>query len=228
MMKIAVIFLAGFLFLGNVGVPPADARVDLRFDAEVDLSEAERIAMRGRLESRVAEAVRFLSETTDYRLDPGETTVRFRIGYERDHDGTVLPACYTFPDSTVRLVPSFAGAPSDAKADRIFREILRLGTSPEGILSRCSPWERAIIPDLIDAFTFSELVHELYHDWQNRRARFPEIEAAKLCLRALSGVERSRAVRILQKRGIDLQEHRRQIAHAEEEATLIQRFCWER
>lgn len=222
-----VFALVPALILGAGGVRPAGAEVAVRVDPSLGLSDAQQSALVLSLEQRVTEAARFLREATDYAIDPADETIRILVGIELDRDGTLLPASYTFSDSTIRLAPAYAAPAEDAEAHRILREILRLGDPPEAILSRCTPWERSVIPQLVDAFTFSELVHELYHDWQNRSARFPEIEAAKRVLRSLSANERLRVVESLDRRGIDLARHERQISHAEEEATLIQRFCWE-
>jgi hypothetical protein len=216
------------LLLCLVGALPASSDPVVTVHPSVRLSEDEGEKLRAHLPERLTEAQAFLAKETDYRPGAIHEGLRVTIRRFREPDGRVIPACYTFPDSMIRLVPEYAFPLDEELTKHILETYIDLGEPLDEVLSPCTPAERAAIPEILDDFILSELIHEVYHDWQNRVARFPTVEQGKTLL-GLAG----ESIGIdwksyLREKGLDLDRHDRQLAEAEEQSCIIQAFFWKK
>jgi hypothetical protein len=217
----------GLLF--SFTAPAAEAVIQVEVHPDLAIDDAWVLESSRVLRERALEASTFLWEKTDCGLVPALDQVRIKITYVQDTDGTIVPASYTFPDSTIRLSPEYATTVDPDLALHVVNDLLRLPESPRTVLLRCSPWERACIPDVVEDFILSEMIHELYHDWQNRETRFPTVELGKTSLaraRAEGSLRGDWRSYLRDRVGLDMAVHDREIAQAEYEASAAQLAFW--
>ena len=212
------------LLLALLAAPGRGVQVRYRSDYHPD--PAEQCALTGEVVHRLEEATSRLRRVSDCRLDPQHDSLRVVLGYAREDDGSILPACYTFPDSAIRVVPEYVRELDGPAAEEVLRRFVRLEEPLDTILQRCSPKQRAQVPAIVSDFLVAELMHECYHDWQNRRARYPVVEQGRTLLiraRAHLGPDWRG---FLESQGVDLREHDREMNQAELECCSVQAVYW--
>lgn len=220
--QLAILILAGV----TAGAGISRGEISIRFRSGVATQPALRAEMIATTSARVQCAATFLARTTDYELDSIRDDLRIVVGVAPEPSGLVIPASYTFPDSTLRIMPDFALEPDRERALDLLAGHLVLAEPLEAILDRCTDGEIREVAAIVGDFITSEFVHELYHDWQNRIARFPAVEQGKVHLVAGGSAVGWDWRGYLKDHGVDLQEHDRQLLQAELEACLVQTHYW--
>ena len=224
MCKSSTLLLAGILLA--FAAAPANGSVTVDFRPGLDSDPARREALAQAAEARILQATDQLRRRTDCRLDPRRDHIRLAVGTVTDADSSVLPACYTFPDSTIRVIPEYLAGADSAEAGIILDRYIRLEAPAEEILAGCPVRQRREVRAIVSRFLLSELMHECYHDWQNRQARFPEVDKGKSILNRNRGLAGSDWRTFLQHQGVDLREHDRQMLKAELECCSLQAAYW--
>lgn len=200
---------------------------DLQFRKGFDLDPAGCRLLTRAAETRVNNAVGFLRNTTDFRLDPMTDRFKLVIGHVPGQDVGVIPASYTFPDSTIRIAPEYLMPLDDAAAESVLHELICVGIDWDDLLRNCTNQQRREVPDIVRAFIASELIHELYHDWQNRQSRFPSVERGKTLINRNRVAVGADWVGYLKSQGIDMEQHDREVAQAELECCQVQLLYWD-
>jgi len=205
----------------------AHAILTVEFRSDLDTDPAYREQLTSAAVGRLQEAVEFLRESSDYRLHPATDPYRFVIGCVPGEDGVVIPACYTFPDSTVRVAPEYVTPLDDGTAERVLHEFITSDVGWEVVLDDCTDQERREVPEIVRSFIRSEIIHELYHDWQNRQSRFPSVEQGKTLLNRNRDSVGTDWRTYLEKQGIEMEQHDRELAEAELQCCQIQILYWD-
>ena len=204
----------------------SDAEVTIDFRSGYDPDPESKQALALAVRERLRESQGFLRRETDYHLDTRDDVFHVMIGHVRDQDGSIIPACYTFPDSMLRIAPEYLVPTDRPAAELILREFVRLEASPGKIQRECTPKEDEEVPSIVRDFVVSELVHELYHDWQNRQRRMPAVERGKTILNLYRGAVGPDWKAFLETHGVDMKQHHQQFARAELECCRIQTRYW--
>jgi hypothetical protein len=206
--------------------PRGEAAFEITLHPRAGVSPADSAATVRTLAARLAEALSYLNAYGGSFVFADEMdVVRATLDRVTDEAGPI-PISYTFPDRRIRLAPEFAAPLDDSTAAAFFRGTVALGTPLEAILDACGPEERAQVPRIAREFIVSELVHECYHDWQNRTARFQTVDRARAALVTAVDAIGPDWRAWLAARGVDLRTHDRELTRAEIEACTVQRGFW--
>jgi hypothetical protein len=216
--------LAGLVLI--LGVTPSDGRVQVDFRPGFDPDPRLRNDLARSAEAHAQKAVTLLRRVSDCRLDPERDLLRVTVGYVPDGDSAIVPACYTFPDSTIRVIPEYIVDSDDAGALDVLRRFVVFEEPTDVILQKCSTDELREIPGIVTHFIQSELIHECYHDWQNRLRRYPALEQGKTILNRDRQNVGADWKGYLQDHGVDMVEHGLQVAESELECCTIQATYW--
>jgi|GEM_PF-4280314 len=111
--------LLGGLLVAAAGY--AGAGVKVVFRADFDPDRARRAEIERAVDALIREAVDILHKETDCRLDLAHDSLKTMVGYIREADG-VVPACYMFPDSTLRIIPEYVetvGCTTTGRTERL-------------------------------------------------------------------------------------------------------------
>jgi hypothetical protein len=214
------------LALLATGISPATAEVRVFFRSDCPFDDSQKVQSASYLERRIRNALFYLSANTDCGLDADRHPIQVTVCYLRDEQGFILPASYTFPDNMIRLTPEYAWPADINMVLGILQERIRLDAPVETILGKCNEDQKREIESIVECFIQSETIHELYHVWQGRIAKFPVVESAREALTHADDRAAENWRLFLEDRGIDMEMHDGQLNEAERQACSVQRRYW--